>query len=81
MALIKVKAAKPGEVALWELHKDHPGGEVYVASDTPVEVAETPEVMRRLGAGILIKLEDESKAESKPKKASETTGNKAATDK
>jgi hypothetical protein len=81
MARIKVKAAKPetGEVALWEVHKDHPGGEVFVAGDKVVEVAETPEALKKLAAGVIVKADDgepnqrpasppaDNAAESKPK--------------
>jgi hypothetical protein len=60
MALIKVKSAKPesGEVSLWEQHPDHPGGEVWVSGEKVVEVAETSEVLKKLGAKAIVKVED-----------------------
>lgn len=41
-----------GRVALYEQHPDHPGGEAFVAQ-TPVQVARTPAVERKLAAGDL----------------------------
>lgn len=70
MALIKVKAAKPesGEVALWEVNAEHPGGEAWVTGDAVVEVAETPDVLKKLAAGVILKIEDGKPAdEPKPK--------------
>lgn len=57
--LIKVKSAlkqEPdggGRVALWERNPAHPGGEVFVASDTPVEAALTLEVVKAIQDGKL----------------------------
>ena len=36
------------QVAFWERNPAHPGGEVYVAGDGVVEVAETPLVIEAL---------------------------------
>ena len=51
--------------ALWERHPAHPGGEIFVQGDEPVEVAETPEVMARLAprlqdGGTLVRLEGDA---------------------
>lgn len=54
-----VKAAKPGRVALWERHPDHPSGEVFIHTDKPVEVAMTPAVQVRLKSGVLVLAEME----------------------
>lgn len=51
---------KPGEVALWEVHDDHPDGEVMIAKAHPGEqershkVARTPAVNARLSDGRLV---------------------------
>lgn len=51
--MIIVKSARPGFVAFWERHPDHPGGEAFVAN-RPVEVAETPAVKAALVNGRLM---------------------------
>jgi hypothetical protein len=43
-------------VALWEKDPAHPGGEVYIAGDKPVEVALTPEVVKRIREGVLVEV-------------------------
>lgn len=46
---ILVKSAKDGnQVALWDRHPDHPGGEIFVSGPAVVEAAETPGVLRAL---------------------------------
>lgn len=52
--LIWVKPGRDdGRVALFEQHKDHPGGEVFVAGP-PVQVARTLLVERKLTNGDLV---------------------------
>jgi hypothetical protein len=53
---IKVRATKPGPVALWEQHPDHPKGEVWIADDKTHEVALTSEVAKRLRDGRLVQV-------------------------
>jgi len=57
--LIKVMAAKVDDrVTLWEVHPDHPTGEVWIVGDgTSHEVASTPRVLALLTAGALIRLQ------------------------
>ena len=79
--IIKVKSArKDGKVALWEVHPDHPGGEVFVVTSAPtadvpepkekvVEVAETPKVLNALKEGQIVKVGNgvaATKAPTKP---------------
>lgn len=83
MATISVKPGerlRPGEVALWERHEDHPDGEVFIAAPPAggtagsYRVAQTPEVLARLGDGRLVRAgrardeddEDEAPAEEAP---------------
>jgi hypothetical protein len=55
--MITVKSSLPGnQVALWERHPDHPGGEVFVAGPDEFEVAETAAVKKRLNDGWLVKV-------------------------
>ncbi len=58
--IIKVKAADPNQVALWERHEDHPDGEVFVSGRHMVEVALTAKVQRLLANGTLVKVEPEA---------------------
>ena len=53
---ITVKSNLPDKirVALWEVHPDHPGGEVYIADDQAHEVALTRRVQAALGRGWLV---------------------------
>lgn len=44
----------PGQVALWERSDDHPGGEVFISSTTPVLVALTPAVRDAISRGRLV---------------------------
>lgn len=56
---IFVKLAEPQthQVALWERHPDHPGGEVFLAGDGTFEVAATAAVETRLRNGRLVLVE------------------------
>lgn len=56
--LITVMAAKTNDrVVIWEVHPDHPNGEVFVAGDgRAIQVAVTPAIQRKLDAGELIKV-------------------------
>lgn len=65
-----VKSNLPGrDVALWERHPDHPGGEVFIAGFGNVEVAETAAVKSALRRGTLIEVKSPPKAKRKPRKA------------
>lgn len=57
--LIHVRAAKRNhKVALWEVSSDQPNGEVFVSGDGAVhEVAETPEVLKAIAAGRIVRVE------------------------
>lgn len=66
MEIIKVKAAQPDEVALWEVNPDHPGGEVLVAGPSVFEVATTPKVLHKLATGELVKVGGEKAAPVAP---------------
>src|SRR5512142_1698451 len=46
-----------GRVVLWERHPAHPNGEAFVADQAPHQVAETAEVLTRLGTGQLVRVE------------------------
>jgi hypothetical protein len=45
---IRVKSANPEKVGVWERDPAHPDGEVYVAGDAVVEVAQTALVLEKL---------------------------------
>jgi len=64
--LIKVKAADPNQVALWERHEDHPDGEVFVYGADPFTVALTPRVQRLLNRGALVNVEDDAPTAEAP---------------
>lgn len=67
---IKVKSNLDGtRVALWERHPDHPDGEVFIAGDRVVEVAETTAVRDRLKQDILVKVETRRRSKPKAKNA------------
>jgi len=91
MSLIRVRVADPtvNQVALWERHPAHPGGEVFIAGAGEFEVAATPAVEARLRNGRLVQVETsvapasaetsetaapEPGAASKPKKATPPRG-------
>ena len=56
--LIKVKAADPERVALWERNEDHPDQEVFVWGEQVFQVANTAQVQQRLASGALVLVED-----------------------
>lgn len=56
MGTILVKAAQPGRVALWDRDPNHPGGEAFVDSDVPVEVAKTSAVLMALAQGRIVEV-------------------------
>lgn len=56
-AFITVKSAREDDqVALWERHPDHPGGEVFVTGEREVKVAKTSGVMRQLSRHQLVEV-------------------------
>lgn len=69
-SLITVMAASVnGRVALWDVHPDHPNGEVFISGDgRSVEVALTNAVQSKLNTGELIKVvtAEESKPDPEP---------------
>lgn len=63
--LLTVKSGLDDErVALWEVHPDHPEGEVYIAGELVVQVARTAEVERHLRSGDLVEVAAESSRKS-----------------
>lgn len=55
--MITVKSALSGNrVALWQVHPDHPGGEVFVVGDKGVKVAETDAVKEAIKDGKLVQV-------------------------
>lgn len=49
---------RPGEVAIWERHADHPDGEIFVAEgNAPIQLARTPLVSERMSKGRLVEVE------------------------
>lgn len=66
---IRVMAAKQDDrVVLWEVHPDHPNGEVFIAGNgRATEVALTGAVERRLKTGELVQVMVESKSSKKAK--------------
>jgi hypothetical protein len=64
--LIWVQSGKnDGRVALFEQDERHPNGEAFVA-ETPVQVAITLLVERKLVSGELVKVDEPKKVEEKP---------------
>lgn len=64
---ITVKSTLPdNRLALHERHDEHPGGEAFVYGDTPVDVARTPLVQRRLADEWLVRVEG-GKVKADPK--------------
>ncbi len=64
---ITVKSGRTdGRVALWERHPDHPNGEVFVATDTPIEVARTLDVEAALRAGDLVEVKGREAKDATP---------------
>jgi hypothetical protein len=66
--LIKVMATKVDDrVTLWEVHPDHPTGEVWIVGDGKAhEVAVTPRVQTLLNTGALIRLQAHVESEPQP---------------
>ena len=67
----------PNRVALWEVHDDHPGGEVFVAGPEPVEVAQTSLVNEKLSRGILARASEaprQAQPAAAPESREEPTG-------
>ena len=58
-----VKSRRVDSVGFWEQNPAHPGGEVFVAGDAAVEVAETPAALSAL-ANQLIERVDPPKPEA-----------------
>jgi hypothetical protein len=57
----KIKPDMADPVALWEKDARHPGGEAYIAGDTPVKVACTERVAEKLRSYELLEvIEDEA---------------------
>jgi hypothetical protein len=52
----KIKPDMADPVALWEKDERHPGGEAYIAGDTPVQVACTERVAAKLRAYELLEV-------------------------
>jgi|GEM_PF-4999166 len=55
--MILVRAGDPTRVGLWEVHPDHPGGEVYVCGTDTYSVAPTRLVRHKLNNGDLVIVE------------------------
>lgn len=69
---VKAGPATPaGRVALWEVDPQHPGGEVFVAGESVVEVAPTSKVNLRLRNEQLVEVAGPS---GKKAKASDAGG-------
>jgi hypothetical protein len=72
---VKVKSGrKDNRVALWEQHKAHPKGEVFIAGETAVEAALTAAVSRGLNNGTLVEVGGSRAA---PTKKGEEQGNQS----
>lgn len=70
---INVKSGRnDNRVALWERHPDHPEGEVWVAGDTVVRVAQTSAVLKGLKDGDLVEVEAAEKKTAIKKEAEPT---------
>lgn len=57
MIRVRIADAESRRVALWERHREHPGGEVFLAGPGEFEVASTPAVESRLRDGFLVLVE------------------------
>ena len=66
--IITVKSALEDttRVALWEVHPDHPGGEVFIAGEESHHVAETRRVREALRAGRLAQVAAEMQMVAAP---------------
>lgn len=59
-----VKSTLPaGKVCLWERHPAHPGGEVFIADNSPHEAGDTAEIQIRLKRGLLVEVKPEPEPE------------------
>lgn len=57
---------RPGEVAIWERHADHPDGEIFLAEgNEPIQAARTPLVSERMSKGRLTEVEPPAKRGTK----------------
>src|SRR5690606_27066136 len=54
---LRVRGNRPGRVAFWERHPDHPDGEVFIGGTSTGVVAETDSVRRAVRDGRLTILE------------------------
>jgi hypothetical protein len=51
-------AKQDGRTVIWEVHPDHPTGEIFVSGDgVSVEVAPTVEVAKRIKDGLLVQVQ------------------------
>lgn len=66
--LVKVAPAKnDNRVVVWEVHPDHPNGEVFIVGNgKPYEVAHTPRIAGLLGRGVLLTLQSNDSADDAP---------------
>jgi hypothetical protein len=64
---VKSNLADKTRVALWEVHPDHPDGEVFIADDKEHKVAETTRVTAALRGGQLVEVRSFAKSEPKSK--------------
>lgn len=55
MDTIFVKAAQVGR-PVWDRDARHPNGEVWIDSDTPIEVGKTPVILSALAANRIIEV-------------------------
>lgn len=63
--IITVMGAKVDDrVVLWEVHPDHPNGEIFISGDgTSSEVALTAQVQQRLNDRTLVQVQSPAKTE------------------
>lgn len=61
-----------GRVTLWEIHPNHPDGELFVFGDGVFSAAKTPAVMSRVGSGHLEIVEQPKQPADRDKPASAT---------
>lgn len=60
MGLVTVRGSgNSSRVALWEVHADHPKGEIFLAEDSgPMQVGETTAVLTAIRDGRLVRVEE-----------------------
>lgn len=75
--LIKVMPAKQDDrVALWEVHPDHPDGEIFITGNgKSYKVALTPMVKSRLNDGKLIRMQSDDAVDEVATTATDTAEN------